>query len=189
MKGIGQGSDSTGSLSALFRDCAEPVPLSGRQERAQGLHRAARRQRGRAERGAGQDRVPPQPDRGLSTQLSRLPGLRLGSSGGGRFPGLCFAEEAAQAARRPCVHGVPPMGDGRTIRTSPALSHRAPPRRRHDADGRKRFCGHGGTFPCLQLRNRVQGSWGRVAAGPFGRRLPDGFPGRRAVDDLQLLRP
>src|SRR5215210_2227817 len=53
--------ERTLSLSQVFRDQSEPVPVSPGQGRAEGLHRAVGPPFERAQRGARPDRIPPQP--------------------------------------------------------------------------------------------------------------------------------
>ncbi len=93
--------DRTGSLSPLLRDEPGAVPVSARQDRAEGVHRAQGSACRRAQRRAWPDRVPPQPDGRLSPQLRQLPGLRFGPRGRGRVPPLGHPEAQFSPQCRP----------------------------------------------------------------------------------------
>ncbi len=74
--------DGPRSLPPIFRHQPDAVPLSAGARRAEGVYGAEGRALRSAERGAGPDRISPQPDGRLSAQLRRMPGLRFGSGCG-----------------------------------------------------------------------------------------------------------
>ena len=187
-RGSSTGCDCARPLPPLLCDQPDALPLSAGQDRAESVHRTQGPQCRRAQRCARPDRLPPQPDGGLSPQLHRMFGLHFGARGGGRFRALGHPAQEPQAQQRSGHFGVQAVVDTGTIRAAPALSCRAPPRRRNGEHGRDGFRRHGGAHPGQHLCHRIPRAGRRWQTGQAGWCLPDRPAGRRALDDLQLLR-